>query len=311
MFTDQQNLALVRTELDRVFFQEFQYDATQPGIATANTAELFKPMPFDRQAFIEEIYKGVGLFSQIGEITTVPEANPSAGNKLTTPVLDWAQGITLSKDWFDDNMHYMWERTIKDLALKARVTQDYNAFGWFRGAFTTSLTADGAAWISDSHTLSNGQTYDNKITAALSDTSLNTAIVMLRQQPDQAGVVLGNVPAYLVVPSALFKKAVALTESALIADSANNNINVYRSAYGITVYSSPYLDNVTGVGGSDTAWFLLARNHSLTRIIRQGLQTALRDWIYSNNRTYYYQANFRETVYAPDYIGAVGSDGTT
>jgi hypothetical protein len=107
----------------------------------------------------------------------------------------------------------------------------------------------------------------------------------------------------------LFKHAVEITDSALIADSGNNNLNVFRSAYGITVYTSPYMDAVAG--GSDTAWFLLARNHSITRIVRQGLQTFLRDWGFSNNRTYLYQCNFRETVYVPDYSGVVGSDGST
>src|ERR1035437_262458 len=307
MYTEAQNFAIVRTELDRVFYQNFEYDASFPGIATANTAELFKPMNIDRAAYIEEIYKGSPLFPVVGEIGVVPVATPVVGNKLTTFVKDFAQGIELSKDLFDDNMHGIWSRTVADLALKARVTQDSNAFGAFRGAFTTTLTADGAPWISATHTLLNGQTYSNLITGALSPVTLNTAIVGLRQQPDQSGVILGNVPAYLVVASAGFKHATEITDSALIADSGNNNVNVYRSAYGITIYTSPYLDAVAG--GSDTAWFLLAKNHCVTRIIRQGLQTFLRDWGYSNNRTYFYQANFRETVYVPDYIGAVAATG--
>ena len=308
MLTDAQNFALVRTELDRVFYQVFEYDTTSPEIATARTASLFKPMNLDRQAYIEEIYKGPGLYAKTGEVQTVPEFTPSAGNKLTTPILDFTNSVTISKDWFDDQMHGMYSQIVSDLARLALVTQDANAFGWYRGAFTTSLTADGAAWISASHTLLNGQTYSNLVTGALSPTTLYTAVVTLRQQPNQAGVLLGNAPAYLVVPSALWKHAIEITQSALIADSANNNINVYRGVYGITVFTSPWLDAAVS-GGSDTAWFLLAKNHTVTRLIRQGLQTGLTDWIYSNNRTYRYQANFRETVYAPDYQGACGATG--
>ena len=117
---------------------------------------------------------------------------------------------------------------------------------------------------------------------------------------------MGNVPSILLVPSPLFKHAVEITDSALIADSANNNLNVYRSAYGITVYSNPYLD--AAAGGSDVAWWVLSRNHSVSRLIRQGIQTALRDWSMSNNRSYFYQANFREEAYVPDYVGVVGSN---
>jgi hypothetical protein len=306
MFLESQNYAIVRTELDRVFYQNFEYDASYPSIATAGTAALFKPMNIDRAAYIEEIYKGSQLFDIVGEVGVVPTETPIVANKLTTFVKDFARGVELSKDLFDDNMHGVWSRTVSDLAMKARISQDSNAFKIFRGAFSTTLTADGSAMVA-SRTLLSGATYTNVVTGALSPTTLNNAIVALRQQPDQAGVVMGNVPAYLVVPSLLFKHATEITDSALIADAANNNINVFRSAYGITIYTSPYMDAVAG--GSDTAWFLLAKNHSITRIIRQGLQTFLRDWGYSNNRTYFYQANFREEVYCPDYAGIVGSTG--
>lgn len=192
------------------------------------------------------------------------------------------------------------------MATKARITQDDKAFSFFRNAFTTSLTADGVAFIG-THVLIGGGTQSNSISGALTTTTLNTAIIALAEQKDQAGVIMGNQPAILLVPVALFKHALEITQSALIADSGNNNLNVYRSAYGITVYTSPYLGATAG--GSDTAWFLLARNHAVTRLVRQGIQTSLRDWTFSNNRTYFYQANFREAVYAPDYVGSVGSTG--
>lgn len=168
------------------------------------------------------------------------------------------------------------------------------------------MTADGVALVGV-HILIGGGTQTNVVTGVLSPTTLNNAIIALRQQKNQAGVIMGNSPAYLVVPTPLYKHALEITESALIADVANNNLNVFRSAYGITVYTSPYMDATAG--GSDTAWFLLSRNHAITRLIRQGIQTTLRDWSISNNRTYFYQANFREEVYAVDYVGVVGSTG--
>ena len=308
MFTEQQNAAIVRTELDFVFFQEFEYDATtEPGIATASSGELFKVQHTTHAAEIYEVFKGVGLYSQTGETQNVALDTPKVANKVFVNVLDWTKGVELSKDMFDDNMHGVWARIVADMATKARVTQDYNAFGIFRGAFTTTLCADGIALCSTVHVLLNGATYSNSLGASggLTSDTLFTAIVALRQQVDQAGVLLGNQPAILLVPTKLFKKACELTDSALIADSANNAINVYRSAYGFKVMTSPYLD--AAVGGSDTAWFLLSKNHSVTRLIRQGIETNLRAWEYSNNRTYFYQANFRESFYAPDYIGIVGA----
>jgi hypothetical protein len=205
------------------------------------------------------------------------------------------------------NMHGMYAKVIEDMATKARITMTSNAFAVFRGAFTTTLCADGSAWIA-SRTLLNGSTYSNLLASSpLGVTTFNNALVLLAEQPDQAGVIMGNQGKYLVVPQALFTHAKQITDSALVADSGNNNINVYRSAFGVTIYTSPYLG--ANAGGSDTAWWLLSDNHCVTRIIRQGVQTFLRDWGYSNNRTYSYQANFREVVYVPDYQGAVGATG--
>jgi len=307
MLTDAQNFAVVKTELDRVFYQEFRWDTSFPSLATAETSSLFKPMTIDRAAYVEEIFMGSPLFANVGETQVVPATTPIAGNKLTTYVQDYSQARDISKDWFDDNMHGMYSRVITDMATKARITQTSNAFAIFRNAFTTALTADGVA-ICGAHTLLNGASYTNTFTGALTVENFNAALVAMGSQPDQAGVVMGTMAKYLVVPPVLFTHAVQITQSALVADSGNNNINVYRSAFGVTIYTSPYLGSAVS-GGSDSHWFLLADNHQITRIVRQGVQTFLRDWGYSNNRTYNYQANFRETVYCPDYIGIIGFTG--
>ena len=203
-------------------------------------------------------------------------------------------------------MHGVWAEDVRDFADVAMQTQDYTAFGLFRGGFNTSLTADGSA-IFSTHTLIGGGTQANNATAALSVSSLNDGIVNLMQQKNQAGVIMGDAPSVLLVPPALWKHAREITDSALIADLANNNINVYRSALGLTVWTSPWLG--AAAGGSDTAWFLLAQRHGFTRLIRQGLETALTPWQYSTNLTYRYQANYREAYFCADYAGSYGSTG--
>ncbi len=307
MFTEAQNFAIVQTELDTVFYQNFEYGGAFPGHMSASTGEIFKPIATEHAAYIAEIFKGVGLFSIIGETQQVPAGTPRVTNKQVTYIKDFAESIPLSKNLFDDNMHGVWSQAVADFAMKARVTQDDNAMKIFRGAFTSTLTADGVSWINATHPLIGGGFQDNLIVGALTPASLNDAIVRLRQMKDQAGVILGCVPAYLVVPTALWKHATEITDSALIADSAQNNINVYRNAFGLTIYTSPYLD--AAAGGSDTAWYLLSRNHHVRRLVRQGIMTALRDWTVSDNRTYLYQANFREEVFVDDYVGAVASLG--
>lgn len=310
MFTEAQNFSIVQTELDRVFFQQFDYDETFPGVAHATTAEIFKPQETTHAAWIQSINKGSGLYPAIGETQTVPLSTPHVTNKQTTAVATFAQGIDISKQLFDDNMHGVWAADVQDFAIKAKDTQDFNAFRLFRNGFTTELTADGVSIFNAAHPLIGGGTQSNVLTgvgSALSPTSLNSAIVSLMEQRDQSGVIRGSSPAVLLVPPALWKHAREITDSALIADSGQNNVNVFRSALGITVWTSHWLGAVAG--GSDTAWFLLAKRHGFTRLIRQGLETALTDWRYSNNLTYRYQANFREEVFCADYAGSVGATG--
>jgi len=307
MFTEAQNFSIVQTELDKVFFQQFDYDSTFPGVAHATTAEIFMPQETTHAAWIQSINKGSGLFPAIGETATVPLSTPHVTNKQTTQILTFAQGIDISKQLFDDNMHGVWAADVADFAQKAQDTQDYTAFGLFRNGFTTALTADGVSIFNSAHPLIGGGTQSNTGTAALTPSSLNTAVVNLIEQKDQSAVIRGSSPAVLLVPPALWKHAREITDSALIADVANNNINVYRSALGITVWTSHWLGVVAG--GSDTAWFLLAKRHGFTRLIRQGLETALTDWRYSTNLTYKYQANFRENYFCADYAGSYGSTG--
>lgn len=309
MFNENANRSITQTQLDAVFYQNFEYDTNYPGVATASTGAIFKPITTEHSAWIQSVNKGSGYFPAIGETQAVPLSTPQVTYQQTTLVKDFAQGIDISKDLFDDNMHGVWAKDVADFAMVARATQDYTAFGIFRGAFTTTLTADGQAFISAAHPLIGGGTISNVLTspAPLSTTNFNTALVLLRQQKNQSGVGLGNAPAVLLVPSALFTTAIQITESALLSDTALNAINVFRSAYGITVYTSIYMDAV--YGGSDTAWFVLARSHGVSRIIRQGIQTALTPWEYSKNRTYFYQANYREAYFVADYGGAVGATG--
>ena len=109
MFTAAQNFAIVQTELDRVFYQEFNYENATPSMATANTAEIFKPLQTEHAAYIEQIFKGSELFAQTGETGAVSLATPKVANKLTTTVKDFTKGVEISKNLFDDkhNVHFV------------------------------------------------------------------------------------------------------------------------------------------------------------------------------------------------------------
>ena len=320
MFTEIQNFSLVQTELDEVFRQNYEA-TTPPSYATAMTAEVFKVTDTAHAAYIGTIHKGPGLFSKIGEVQSVPSYAAKVANKWTVTIADFGQGIEISKNLFDDDLHGEWSAQVADFAIMARRTQDFNAFKIFRGAFTTTLTADGSAFIG-SHTLIGGGTTNNQIvtaditgasSTALNTTSFNVAMKRLAEMKSQSGVPLQCVGDTLLVPCALYTVARQLAISSLVPENGNNAVNMFSMDYSIKVYQSVFLGSASPDGlGSDTAWFLLdSARHAIRRFVRQGLVTALRDWTMSNNRTYYYQANFREEVYVPDYIGVVGAKGDT
>lgn len=317
MFTETQNFSLVQTELDEVFRQN--YEATlPPSYATAMTAEIFKVTDTTHAAYIGIIHKGPGLFSRIGEVQAVPSYTAKVANKWTVTIADFAEGIEISKDLFDDDMHGEWQSQVAEFAIMARRTQDFNAFKLFRGAFTVTLTADGSPWIG-SHALIGGGTTNNQITAAdvgaatsaLTTSAFNVAQKRLMEVRSQANVPLQCVGDCLVVPPALYVTGRQIAASALVPENGNNAINVFTVDYSVKVYQSVWLGTSSPDGlGSDTYWFVLdSKRHAIRRFVRQGIVTNLRDWGYSNNRTYYYQANFREEVYVPDYVGAVAALG--
>lgn len=320
MFNETQNFSLVQTELDEVFRQNYEA-STPPSYATAMTADVFKVTNTTHAAYIGTIHKGPGLFSKIGEVQAVPSYVAKVANKWTVTISDFAEGIEISKNLFDDDLHDEWGAQVAEFAIMARRTQDFNSFKLFRGAFTTTLTADGAAWIG-SHNLIGGGTTNNQIvtadisgasSSALSTASFNVAMRRLAEMKSQANVPLQCVGNILMVPTALYVTARQIAVSALVPENANNAVNVFSMDYSVKVYQSVWLGTSSPDGlGSDTAWFLLdSGRHAIRRFVRQGIVTALRPWEMSNNRTYYFQANFREEVFVPDYVGAVGALGTT
>lgn len=318
MFTEAQNFSLVQTELDEVFRQKYE-TSLPPSYATAMTGDIFKVTDTTHAAYIGTIHKGPGLFSKIGEVQSVPSYTAKVGNKWTVTISAFAEGIEISKDLFDDDIHGEWQAQVADFAIVARRTQDFNAFKIFRGAFTTTLTADGVSFINAAHPLLGGGTTSNRVTAAsvgaatsaLTTSAFNTGMVLLANMKSQANVPLQCVGDTLIVPPALYVTARQIAASALVPENGNNAVNLFSMDYSIKVYQSVFLGSASPDGlGSDTAWFLLdSSRHGVRRFVRQGIITALRDWTMSTNRTYYYQANFREEVFVPDYVGSVGASG--
>lgn len=298
---------VVKTALDLVFNQAFDIEIA-PGYADVSNGGIFKETPIDRAAYIAELFQGTGYFETRAEMADVPSGTARVGNSKTFSVLNYARSVDISKNLFDDDQQQTVNMLVKNMARNARLTQNKNAFNQLNLGFTTVTSADGVALFSDSHIALDGTTIDNKETGALTDTTLNTAFNSLMQQKTQDGTLGGHVPAILLVPTALFKTAQEVTKSELKSGTTDNNLNYYSNLYpGLQVFHTPFLG--TAFGGSDTQYFLLSKDHSVMRFVRQAVQTSMVDWQNQRNNNYIYKAEYREVVGPMSFEGIVGSTG--
>lgn len=298
---------VVKTALDLVFDTEYGLD-TQPGYATAEDAGVFMQDTTDRSAVITEQFMGPGYFEVRTEQQDVPAGTARVDNQKTFSVLNYSKSIDISKNLMDDDQHSTIDMLVKRMARNARLTRDKNAFNQYNLGFTTVTTNDGVALFSNSHVTLSGETVDNLETAALTEASLNTAFISLQQQKTQDGTLGGHIPAILLVPTALFKTACEITKSTLRSGTANNDMNYYSELFpGLVVKHSPFLG--ASQGGSDTAWFLLSKDHSMKRWVRQSLVTDMVDYKFQRNNNYIYKAEYREVVGPISFEGLVGSTG--
>jgi len=302
------NPSVVKTALDDVWYSEVDIEK-HPGYADATNASVFNQKTSDKAAEIEELFGGSGAWSETAEEQELPEGTPRITNQKTFTHVKYAKSIKIPKEFFDDQMHGSYEDMVKNFARRAKTTRDDNAMKYFRNSFTTSLTADGVALISDSHVTVSGDTVDNLETGVLTEANLNTLFVSLAQQKGQDGVIDGQVANVLLVPISLFKTACEITKSEARAGTPNNDLCYYSQLYpGLMIYTSPYLG--LAAGGSDTAYWLLSRNHGVSRWVRESMNTNLVPYEYTNNDVYVYKGRFREVVGSMTYEGIVGSNGT-
>lgn len=302
---------VVKTAIDEVFMLNFQPESARPSNASVLDRQIFAQLSSDRAAEIVEELKTGGYWGTKSETQNVPAASSQTGNQVTYTHTTYAQGEDIPKELFDDDQHSVVARIIREMAINGRQTRERNGMATFRNAFTAGFVGgDGATLCSATHTLLDGSTQDNADTAALTETSLETAIVALAEQKSQAGVVMGVQPKVLLVPSALYREAVQITESKLEANTADNNMNVYSAKYGIIVKQSPFIGTAGGGNGLNTMWFLLGDMHGLERYEREGINTTLVGWEDSRSDQFLYKARFRESVGWSSHFGIYGSDGS-
>ena len=199
---------------------------------------------------------------------------------------------------------------------RARLTQDsesiLNTYGdAFAGSINT--TDDAVALASNSHVTIKGLTVDNLETGALTPDNLWTAVTSLANQRGQDGDAGSHVYEGLLVPFTLYKTAREVQNSQLIANSGENNLNIFDTDYGnVMIRASIFLGSTyNSNSNANTSYHLISRNHMITRKVFYDLTTVMIPPTSTANDTYLYRAKYHESVFPGSWTGYVGSNGTT
>jgi len=305
--------------LDEIFFQSYEQDK-QPGEVRADNAVFFqqKSTPW---GFINGAeYKGPGDFEQLDELEEVSDTLIKVGNKYNKEVLEFDKDVKIPQRYQEDSeMYGVVNNMVRDMGIRARTTRDKYAFRYSWGNpfdATNNPTPDGAAFISNSHVLLDGSSFDNLETAALSPDSMKTAVKKLRLQKAHDGDLASYHADAALCPVILHPEMIEITQSELKPQDTDNDLNYFSVIYpGLVVGSSEYLDgtyNTLNSTYADSTFFVLSKMHGVERQTRVALSTDYVGPEYDSKRRASYQARFRERVIlASSGLGVEGNNGST
>lgn len=311
------SLELVKTALDELRDNSL-LTVDNNGKAVATDPVVFNQTTVDRAAWVSTVIGGGGYFKKTvtgvaQDITSKKIATKAAFSPKTTIIAEFNKDVPISRSFMMDQQHEAVAKSIRQETQSWAATRDQNAFSIYAYGFGTTLTTtvgDAVALFSNSHLNVNGDTVDNYETGAMSDANLNTVIVSLRGQKNQAGVIVGFEPKFLLCGSTLHHDATIVAKSVLRAGTGSNDLNYFSELYpGMKVVWNQFVDN-SGATNQATMYFVGSNDHGVVRFEREAFFSELVDWRTDPNDQYKYKLRAREEVDAIEYVGLVGSDGT-
>ena len=303
-----------QTAIDTVMYEEYSREQ-QPAYLRASDAFFFKQDTTDKLAFIWDVDSNVGAFQKTGEQEEILNTDTRIGNQKTKLSQKYTKQVPISDEAFRADAVGKRARIGQQVGDRARLTQDsesiLNTYGdAFAGSINT--TDDVVALASNSHVTLGGLTVDNLETGALTSDNLWTAVTALANQRGQDGDAGSHVYEGLLVPFTLYKTAREVQNSQLIANSGENNLNIFDTDYGnVMIRASIFLGSTyNSNSNANTSYHLLSRNHMITRKVFYDLTTKMIPPEATANDTYLYRAKYHESVFPGSWTGYVGSNGT-
>jgi hypothetical protein len=288
----------------------------QPEYLSATDAWFFKQGNTVGNAFIVDADSGVGEFDAYDELEDIASTDTYIGNQKIRISKKYAKQIPVSAEAFRADMVGKRQSIGEQVGKKARQTQDKQAIArTYADAFNGILDTcdDGVNLASASHITLRGVTIDNLETPALDPDGLWTCVQTLANQKGQDGDAGSHVFKGLLVPFGLYKKAKETLDSSLIADSAENNINIFDTIYGqVRVKESIFLDSTYNSNtNAATSYHVLGEDHQISRKVFYGLNSEMVEPKYSTNDAWNFRWSYNEMAYPGSWTAYVGCNGTT
>lgn len=196
---------------------------------------------------------GFGLLEEHNESEALKYEDILQGYDVTYTHKTFRKGFTVSKELFEDDQYNVMKKKASSLARSTRRTIEYWAANVWNNAFNASYAGgDGAALCASTHPSEAGlANQSNYTTSALSESSIDAAILAMRNTIDGKGMKIQLNPSHIIVPPALESTARILLDSQLRSGTANNDLNPIKGKLEIVVY-----DWLTDVNN----WFIIDKS---------------------------------------------------
>lgn len=304
-----------QTAIDAVMFEKFDREES-PAYLSSRNEMFFKSSSIDTMAFIWDEDSNVGAFQETGEQEEILTTNTFIANQKTKRVLKYTKEIPISWEAFKTDQVGKRDRIGSQVGDRARLTQDKTAIQTtygdaFSGSFNT--TPDGQNLASNSHVTLNGDTVDNLETGVLNPDNLWTCTVSLANQKAQDGELGAQTFSGLLVPTVLYKTAKEVLGSSLLANSAENNLNIFETDFGqVALKQSQYLGSqYNSNSNANTSYHLVSDNHMITRKVLSDMETSMLEPKYTKTDTYAMRARYAEVSFPGSWTGYVGCSGAS
>lgn len=302
-----------QTAIDGVLYEEFERERTPSYVGVDSM--FFKTDGTDTIAFIWDEDSNVGAFEETGEQEELNTTNTFIANTKTVRSKKWVKRIPVSDEAFRADQVGKRERIGRQIGERGRHTKDkegvIRTYGdAFDGNYFT--TPDGGALASNSHTaVKLGSTVDNLETGALTADTLWNVFVSLQTQLAQDGEVGGYMPAGVLTCTTQYKHLKEIMNSEAIADSAENNLNIFETDYGrVAIGQSVYLNSAADSGTyKATAVHVVSDQHQVMRKVFYDLSTDLIEPRYSSTDSWEYRARYHEVAFPGTWQGYAGLAG--